>query len=107
MNIDFTLPELAQKFREYIERRSYDFNDERVLSVVDFLHVAYTENRGMDPKEISQGFDALESYMDGISLKDNDAIFLLVCSLCDLYDKRAFKDGLQLGAYLILEMQGK
>lgn len=107
MRIDYALPDVAQKFRELIAQHNYNFNDDRVSSVMDFLYVAYAENRGKDPAEISQGFDALEDYTEGISLKDNDAIFLLVCGLCDLYDKRAFKDGLQLGAYLILELQGK
>ena len=106
MSIDYALPDVAQKFRELIAQHDCNFNDDRVSSVMDFLHVAYTENRSKDPAEISQGFNALEDYMEGLNLKDNDAIFLLVCSLCDLYDKRAFKDGLQLGAYLILELQG-
>ena len=107
MNIDFTLPEVAKRLREHIAQYDYDFKDDRVSSVMDFLYVAYTENKGKDPKEINQGFIDLENYMEGVSLEDNDAIFVLVCTLCDLYEKRAFKDGLQLGAYLILELQGK
>ena len=107
MNIDFTLPEVAKRFREHIAQQAFNFNDERIRSVMDFLHVCYVENRGKDTAEISKGFNDLESYMEGISLKDNDAIFLLICGLCDLYDKRAFQDGLQLGAYLVLELQGK
>ena len=107
MNIDFMLPEVAKRFREHIAQHDYDFKDDRVSSVMDFLYVAYTENKGKDPKEINQGFADLENYMEGVSLEDNDAIFVLVCTLCDLYEKRAFKDGLQLGAYLVLELQGK
>ena len=40
-------------------------------------------------------------------LDDNNEIFGLVCSLCTLFEERAFKDALQLGAHLILELQGK
>ena len=69
-------------------------------------YVAYAENKGRDPKEIDQAFLALDKYMEGISLDDNNAIFCLVCTLCDLYEKRAFQDGLQIGAYLMLELQG-
>ena len=107
MNIDFTLPVVAQKFRECIEKRNYDFKDDRASSVMDFLYVAYVETKDKDPVEISDGFKNLDDYMEGISLDDNNAIFSLVCTLCDLYEKRAFKDGLQLGAYLILELQRK
>lgn len=107
MNIEFTLPEIAQRFRERIANRDYDFKDDRVSSVLDFLYVAYIESKERDPKEISQGFIDLDKYMEGLSLDENNAIFCLVCNLCDLYEKRAFKDGLQLGAYLALELQGK
>lgn len=107
MNIDFTLPAVAQKFRECIEKRNYDFKDDRASSVMDFLYVAYMEAKDKDPVEISDGFKALDDYMEGISIDHNNAIFCLVCSLCDLYEERAFKDGLQLGAYLMLELQGK
>ena len=107
MNVDFTLPEVAKRFREYIAQYDYDFKDERLSSVMDFLYVSYAENKDKDPKEIRQGFIDLENYMEGVSLEDNDAIFVLVCTLCDLHEKRAFKDGLQLGACLILELQGK
>ena len=106
MNFDFALPELAQRFRERIAKHDYDFKDERVASVLDMLYVAYIESKDRDPKEITQGFIDLESYMEGVPIKDNDAIFMLVCMLCDLYEKRAFQDGLQLGAYLMLELQG-
>ena len=106
MNFDFALPELAQRFRERIAKHDYDFKDERVASVLDMLYVAYIERKDRDPKEITQGFIDLESYMEGVPIKDNDAIFMLVCTLCDLYEKRAFQDGLQLGAYLMLELQG-
>lgn len=107
MRIDYEQPDVVQKFREQIDKSSYDFKNDRVASVMDFLYVNYMESKGRDPKPIEQGFIDLENYMEGVSLEDNDAIFALVCTLCDLYEERAFKDGLQLGAYLILELQGK
>lgn len=107
MNIDFTLPVVTQKFRECVEKCNYDFKDDRAASVIDFLYVVYMEAKDKDPVEISNGFKALDDYMEGISLDDNNAIFCLVCNLCDLYEERAFKDGLQLGAYLIMECKGK
>lgn len=100
-------PELVLRFQEHIGNTDYDFNDDRVKSVLDYLYVAYTENQGRDPKEIEQGFVELDDYLKGISLDDNNAIFSLVCRLCILYEERAFKDALQLGAHLILELQGK
>ena len=101
---DFTLSTLVQSFRKHIEEGNFECDDDRVTSVLDFLYVAYTESKGNDPKEINQGFVDLENYMEGVSLADNDAIFALVCTLCDLYEKRAFQEGIQLGAYLMAEL---
>ena len=50
---------------------------------------------------------AIRKLNHGISLDDNNAIFGQVCSLCTLFEERAFKDALQLGAHLILELQEK
>ena len=105
--VTFEQPELVTKFREHIRTTDYGFGDDRVSTVMDCLYVAYTENQCRDPKEIAQGFAELDDYLQGISLDDNNAIFGLVCRLCGLYEQRAFKDGLQLGAHLILQIQGK
>ena len=74
---------------------------------MDYLYVAYAEHQGKDPKGISEGFEALGEYLEQPSLDDNNAIFGLVCNLCNLYEQRAFEDGLQLGAHLVLEIQGE
>ena len=100
-------PKLVSRFCEHIRTTDYPFDDDRVASVMDHMYVAYTETKERDPQEISQGFAELDDYLQEISLDDNNAIFCLVCRLCGLYEQRAFKDGLQLGAHLILELQGK
>lgn len=37
MSISSPLPQIAQKIREYIENHPYDFNDDRIASVMDFF----------------------------------------------------------------------
>jgi hypothetical protein len=98
-------PKLVSRFREYIRTTDYQFDDDRVASVMDHLYVAYTETKERDPQEISQGFANLDAYLNVLSLDDNNAIFGLVCRLCTLFEERAFKDALQLGAHLILELR--
>ena len=106
-NVNYTLPVIVKKLKEYIEKNSLDFRDDRVSSVIDFLGVAYADNHDEDPQEIKESFAALDSCLKDISLDENNEVFSLVCNLCVLCEERAFKDGLQLGAYLILELQGK
>lgn len=106
-NVNYTLPVIAKKFKEYIEKNSLDFKDDGAASVIDFLGTAYADNQDEDSPEIKSCFSVLDSYLKDISLDENNAVFGLVCNLCVLCEERAFKDGLQIGAYLILELQGK
>ena len=107
VNVMLAPPEVVCRFREHIQQHKYDFKDDRASGVMDYLYIAYIENQGRDPETIQQAFVDLNDYLEKVSLDDNNAIFGLVCRLCNLYEERAFKDGLQLGAYLILELQEK
>lgn len=106
-NVKYALPKVVQNFREHIQKGSFDFKDDRVSSALDFMYVMYAENQPADTENIKRGFINLDNYLAGVSLDDNNAIFSLVCGICSLYEERAFKDGLRLGAYLMLELQGK
>ena len=46
----------------------------------------------------------LEEYLCVLPLDDNNAVFNLCCRLCSAYECKAFRDGLQCGAELILEL---
>ena len=37
-------------------------------------------------------------------LEDNNAVFNLCCRLCSAYERKAFLDGIQYGANLIMEL---
>ncbi len=106
-NIKYAPPKVVRDFREHIQQSSIDVGDDRVSSALDYLYVTYAENQPADTEDIKQGFMNLDNYLAGVSLDDNNAIFSLVCGLCSLYEERAFKDGLRLGAYLMLELQEK
>ena len=104
VNATLTQPEVVARFREQMRNTTYQFKDDRVSSVLDCLYVAYTDNQGRDPKEIDQCFIDLEYYLEKLSLEENNAIFKMVCRLCSLHEEKAFKDGLRIGAYLMLEL---
>ena len=73
-------------------------------TVLDQLYQAYAESHESDPTEISNGFKELEEFLCNLPLEDNNAVFNLCCRLCSAYEHKAFIDGVQYGAHLILEL---
>ena len=59
---------------------------------------AYIEAHPFDP-----GDSNCETVLH-LPLEDNNAVFNLCCSLCTAYEHKAFQDGLQYGAHLMLEL---
>lgn len=95
---------LAQRLKAYIETHPFDPGDSDYETVLDQLYQAYAESHESDPPEIGEGFKELEDFLCTLPLDDNNAVFNLCCSLCTAYEHKAFLDGLQYGAHLILEL---
>ena len=74
-------------------------------TVLEQLYQAYIESHDTDPPEISNGFKELEQFLCTLPLSDNDAVFNLCCRLCIAYEHKAFLDGLQYGAHLMIELE--
>ena len=98
---------IAKDFSDRIHAGSFGLKNTDATSVLEFLYIAYTDVQGRDPKEIDQGFLDLDDHLSGVTLEENIEIFGIVCHLCDAYEKRAFIDAIQIGAYLMLELQDK
>ena len=62
-------------------------------------------DRAQHPPEIQSGFAELEEFLKTLPLDDNNAVFNLTCWLCTAYEHKAFLDGLQFGAELMLKLQ--
>ena len=95
---------LAKRLKVYIESHPFDFGDSECETVLDQLYQAYAESHESDPPEIGEGFKELEDFLCTLPLDDNNAVFNLCCRLCTAYEHKAFLDGLQYGAHLILEL---
>ena len=104
--IHYDIPIIARAFSEHIHTDSFGFKNSDATSVLEFLYVAYTDVQDRDPKEIDQGFIDLENHLEGIDLDKNNEIFSTVCKLCSAYENHAFIDAIQIGASLMLELQG-
>ena len=96
-----------EALRDYLQIHPYDIGDPNYENILDLLYRAYAETHESDPPEIQSGFAELEEFLKTLPLDDNNAVFNLTCKLCTAYEKKAFLDGLQFGAELMLKLTGK
>lgn len=95
---------IAQLLKAYIEAHPFDPGDSDCETVLDQLYQAYQESHESDPPEISEGFKELDELMCALPLDDNNTVFNLCCRLCTAYEHKAFLDGVQYGAHLMIEL---
>ena len=98
------MKEIAHRLDAYIQVHPFDSGDSDCETVLDQLYQAYAESHERDPVEIGDGFKELEEFLCELPLEDNNRVFNLCCRLCTAYEHKAFRDGLQYGAHLILEL---
>lgn len=96
--------DIAHRLNAYIQKHPFDSGDSGYETVLDQLYQAYAESHESDPVEIGDGFKELEEFLCVLPLDNNNAVFNLCCRLCSAYERKAFRDGLQYGAHLILEI---
>ena len=99
------MDKIAERLKAYINTHPFDSGDGDCETVLDQLYQAYAESHESDPAEIGDGFKELEEFLHVLPLEDNNAVFNLCCCLCSAYERKAFLDGLQYGAYLTMEIQ--
>ena len=97
--------ELAQRLKTYIEAHPFDPGDSECETILDQLYQAYAESHESDPPEIRSGFKELDDLLGSLPLDNNNAVWNLCCQLCTAYEHKAFIDGLQYGAHLMLELK--
>ena len=95
---------ISKAMKTYLQTHPFDSGDPNCKTVLDQLYRAYAESHESDPKEIGDGFKELEEYLCVLPLENNNAVFNLCCHLCSAYERKAFLDGLQYGAELMLEL---
>ena len=96
---------IVQRLKAYMESHPFDPGDSDFDTVLDQLYQAYAESHESDPPEIRDGFKDFDDLLGDLSLDDNNAVWKLCCQLCTAYEHKAFIDGLQYGAHLMLELK--
>ena len=95
---------IAQRLKDYIDSHPFDPGDSDCETVLDQLYQAYQESHESDSPEIREGFKELDELLCALPLDDNNTVFNLCCRLCTAYEHKAFLDGVQYGAHLMLEL---
>ena len=98
------MDKIALRLKAYIDIHPFALGDSDCETVLEQLYQAYAETHESDPAEIGDGFKELEEFLHTLPLADNNAVFNLCCRLCSAYEHKAFVDGLQYGAHLILDL---
>ena len=98
------MEKLLQNLKTYIETHPFDSGCDDCTTVLDQLYQAYQESHESDPPEIREGFKELDELLCALPLDDNNTVFNLCCRLCTAYEHKAFLDGVQYGAYLMMEL---
>ena len=99
------MDDISKRLVVYIKSHKFDGGTSECETVLDQIYQAYAESHESDPPEISEGFKELEEFLGTLPLDDNNAVFNLCCRLCSAYERKAFIDGLQYGAHLMIELQ--
>ena len=98
------MDKIVQRLKSYTENHPFDSGDSDCKTVLDQLYQAYAESHESDPPEIRDSFMELDKLLGTLPLNDNNAVFNLCCSLCTAYERKAFLEGIQYGAHLVLEL---
>lgn len=101
------MSEIAKRLNAYFEAHPFPAEDGETTFVLEQLYEIYAETHESDSSEITAGFRQLEEFLHALPLADNNAVFTLCCKLCSEYERRAFFDGINYGAHLIMELQEK
>ena len=99
------MDKIAKRLKAYIETYPFDPGDSDCETILDQLYQAYAESHESDPPDIRENFRALDVLLGELPLEDNNAVFNLCCCLCTAYEKKAFIDGVQYGAHLLMELK--
>ena len=98
------MDKIAQRLKTYIDTHPFDSGDSDCETVLDQLYQAYTESHESDPPAIKEGFKELDELLCALPLDDNNTVFNLCCRLRTAYEHKAFLDGVQYGAHLMMEL---
>jgi len=93
-----------EQLNDYLTSHCSSLDLPDVQSMLDFIHYAYMDYNPIHTDKIRSYFQQLNPLLEQLSLEQNDTLFHYICSLCEEFEKEAFRDGLYTGVKLIGEL---
>lgn len=97
------MSEPIQKLKNRLFEEPTAFEDEGVNTILDFLYRCYLDEQGSSDT-IRANFSKLDALISDLKLEENNEVFYVVCDLCSEYGRRAFVEGVHVGAQLMTEL---
>ena len=92
-----------KKIRDYLLEQAPDYGD-NAQSLLEMLYHRYKEENPTENAEIYKKFAEVDTILSKLTLRENDKLFFLICELIEVFEYRAFFDGLQIGVRLCTEL---
>ena len=91
-------------FKYFLSKQPHNYGFTDANSLLEMLCYYYAENNPVDNSIIRYQFDELDTVLSKLSFSDNNALFLMISTLCASYEKQAFMDGIAVGWQLYTEL---
>ena len=94
-----------KNLKSFLAEQSPHFHFDDANSILEMLYYYYSADNPVDSAVIRCQFKELNDILSQLSLKENDAVFASVCSLCVAHERHAFLDGIHIGMRLFQELR--
>lgn len=93
-----------KQLRSFFEEQPRCFGDVEGESVLEILYYCYSSEKQKDETLVRYQFMKLDDILRKLTLEENNAVFSLTCGLCAATERKAFLDGIRVGACLSREL---
>lgn len=101
------MDEFMKKMKVYIYANPPNFGGDDAELNLEMIHWYYAECNLLYTPEIKNGVTERNDYMEGFPIKDNDAVFTLVCRICAEYQRLVFIARVHMGFRLQQELSNE
>ena len=93
-----------KQLKAFLEEQPRCFGEMEGGSILEILYYCYSSEKQRDETIVRYQFMKLDEILRKLTLEENNAVFSLTCGLCATTERKAFLDGIRVGACLSREL---